>query len=216
VAPGSILTFNLRFPGQYFDSETGLHYNYYRDYDPATGRYIESDPIGLAGGLNSYAYVQNNPANWLDPWGLYTEIVQWGRSPGFTGRWGHISGNVNGKNWSYGPHGWDTKYPTFSDYANRQADPDIDRGGRGIVLDLTPEEEAQLQQCIQGYDDYNGITNNCGSPWVGCLEKLGVVDSSDKARVLPYDIYKIINSSPRVKGNIYYPGTHNPVGYESN
>ncbi|GAB0150610.1 hypothetical protein MnBA_00100 [Marinobacterium sp. BA1] len=169
VASGSILTFNLRFPGQYFDSETGLHYNYYRDYDPSTGRYLQSDPIGLAGGLNSYAYVQNNPANWLDPWGLYTEIVQWGRSPGFTGRWGHISGNVNGKNWSYGPHGWDTKYPTFSDYANRQADPDIDRGGRGIVLDLPPEEEAQLQQCIQGYDDYNGITNNCGSPWVGCL-----------------------------------------------
>ncbi|GAB0154362.1 hypothetical protein MnBA_37620 [Marinobacterium sp. BA1] len=47
VAPGSILTFNLRFPGQYFDSETGLHYNYYRDYDPSTGRYIQSDPRGI-------------------------------------------------------------------------------------------------------------------------------------------------------------------------
>jgi RHS repeat-associated protein len=48
---------NLRLPGQYFDRETGLHYNYFRDYDPTTGRYIEADPIGLEGGLNLYSYV---------------------------------------------------------------------------------------------------------------------------------------------------------------
>ncbi|GAB0150614.1 hypothetical protein MnBA_00140 [Marinobacterium sp. BA1] len=70
VASGSILTFNLRFPGQYFDSETGLHYNYYRDYDPSTGRYIQSDPIGLQGGLNTYAYVEGNPLTFYDPMGL--------------------------------------------------------------------------------------------------------------------------------------------------
>ena len=61
---------NLRFAGQIFDSETGLHYNYHRYYDPATGRYLTTDPIGLEGGINPYVYVENNPGNWVDPYGL--------------------------------------------------------------------------------------------------------------------------------------------------
>ncbi|MBX7229848.1 MAG: RHS domain-containing protein, partial [Burkholderiaceae bacterium] len=59
---------NLRFQGQYFDAESGLHYNTFRYYDPDCGRFISQDPIGLLGGLNLYQYAPN-PLSWVDPWG---------------------------------------------------------------------------------------------------------------------------------------------------
>ncbi|MCP4399116.1 MAG: hypothetical protein GY801_17680, partial [bacterium] len=65
------VTNNLRFPGQYYDAEIGLHYNYHRTYEPTTGRYIQTDPIGFGGwDVNLYAYVGNNPVLKDDPWGL--------------------------------------------------------------------------------------------------------------------------------------------------
>jgi RHS repeat-associated protein len=62
----------FRFPGQYYDQETGLHYNYYRYYDPKTGRYLTPDPIGLRGGINLFLYVQNNPVAASDALGLWS------------------------------------------------------------------------------------------------------------------------------------------------
>ncbi|WHI46255.1 RHS repeat domain-containing protein [Microbulbifer sp. VAAF005] len=67
---GTTVVFNVRFPGQYYDSESGLHYNYFRDYDPSIGRYIQSDPIGLSGGLNTYGYALQNPLSYIDLLGL--------------------------------------------------------------------------------------------------------------------------------------------------
>ena len=67
-------TLPLRFPGQYADSETGLHYNYFRDYEPAIGRYVQSDPIGIDGGVNAYAFVEDSPIEKSDSRGLKVEV----------------------------------------------------------------------------------------------------------------------------------------------
>lgn len=60
----------VRFPGQMEDRETGLHYNYHRYFDPSTGRYVSSDPIGLVGGVSTYTYAASNPIRYSDPTGL--------------------------------------------------------------------------------------------------------------------------------------------------
>lgn len=75
---GNQITMNLRFPGQYFDEETKTHYNYLRDYNPRTGRYLQADPIGLSGGMNLYAYVGGNPFRYYDPYGLDFLDPLWG------------------------------------------------------------------------------------------------------------------------------------------
>ncbi|MCX2800796.1 hypothetical protein OQJ68_03260 [Microbulbifer thermotolerans] len=66
---------NLRFPGQIQGGEAQHYYNYFRDYDPSLGRYVQSDPIGLHGGLNTYAYVGGNPLMYNDPYGLWVNVA---------------------------------------------------------------------------------------------------------------------------------------------
>ena len=66
-----MVVYNFRYPGQYYDLETGLNYNYFRHYDPQTGRYVESDPIGLTGGVGTYSYSSGDPVSGFDSSGLF-------------------------------------------------------------------------------------------------------------------------------------------------
>jgi RHS repeat-associated protein len=114
-----------RFPGQWFQSESGLHQNWMRDYDPTTGRYVEVDPLGLIDGASVYGYVKGNPERWIDIKGL--ELLFLGPSPHLTSpnwspdpsyklpggyRWtcscsdGEITFHTDVRNhWHYYPHG---------------------------------------------------------------------------------------------------------------
>lgn len=104
-------TYNLRFPGQLYDATSQLSYNYYRDYNPRTGRYIESDPIGLdAGQMSTYAYVDGKPLSGIDPYGLFdiTNPADWPQLPQ------GVAKCIESRRWDWGnmgPQGNDP--PTF-------------------------------------------------------------------------------------------------------
>jgi RHS repeat-associated protein len=70
-----VFTFNQRFPGQVFDKESNLAQNWHREYQPLTGRYVQSDPIGLAGGINTYSYALSQPNRLVDPEGLQVCVM---------------------------------------------------------------------------------------------------------------------------------------------
>ncbi len=89
-----VFAYDLRFPGQLFDGQAGLHQNHFRDYSPAIGRYVESDALGLSGGVNTYGYVAANPIAFADPQGLDIAVIENGPTAG--NPFGHTAIAVTG------------------------------------------------------------------------------------------------------------------------
>jgi RHS repeat-associated protein len=163
--PGGLGTFsyNLRFPGQYYDSESGLNYNYFRDYDGQTGRYVESDPIGLNGGLNTYAYVENSPIDSSDPVGLLEQC-----RAGLNALGGNDIGPLHHEFscWT-GPDGKQICRGYGRDTASSIAKAVLGLVGGKILKD---DENKTPGSTSCGVDDKNKCMNECASKEWGKLE----------------------------------------------
>lgn len=137
----------------------------------------------------------------VDSLGLYTEVTIWEPAGIGSSSFGHVSANVNGENYSWGPGGWDKTYPNAADYAKRQQE---FRGGKGYILNLTPEEEAAFVKCMRSHGGKYGITdNNCGTPPQKCLPpRLNLPGGTWTPGGLGYDL----GNSPGLTGKKDYPG----------
>jgi RHS repeat-associated protein len=139
-------TNNLGYPGQYRDRETNTFYNFYRDcYDPATGRYCQSDPTGLAGGINTYTYVDGNPLIYIDPLGL---------------DWILVNGGTSGTATYYNSAGQALlNMPFNSGYGKNQNDPTVTGQGR------TPDGRYEITQPTHPRDDSDSFCDEKGNCW---------------------------------------------------
>src|SRR5437016_5130061 len=159
----------LRLPGQYHDKETNLHYNMRRDYDPNTGRYEESDPIGLAAGVNTYAYVLNSPLSYVDPLGLVMVCYYYDAALAF----GHIGFGAGSEQ---GTSGY---YPT----GNAPGSPGVVKKDEQQikeckVIPSNPDQDDCMLKCraerASNPGTYKLTTNQCTSFVRECLTECGL------------------------------------------
>ena len=183
--------FNLRFAGQYFDQETGYHYNYHRYYNPKVGRYLTSDPIGLAGGFNSYGYAYNRPMEFVDPLGLLVEVyfmnpVTNGYAGSSHSMFGHFAYRINDHEFTFNPS---NNLVEQSGYIKNQ------QGKRDMVgmrLNLTKQQEELLLNntyAVQKTAKYINGVYMCANPFQEAMRMTGI------------DLYRskfIVSPSPSV------------------
>jgi uncharacterized protein RhaS with RHS repeats len=198
-----------------------LYYNRGRYYSPELQRFISEDPVGLAGGINLYAYAGNNPISFADPTGLDpVEVVVWNPTlfENFNGLGGHVSYVIDGKMYSWEGNGRYNITQNARDYivANEQI-----RSGMGYVIDFgsDAENEAFKERILHAYDGhtpligfpfpqtgYNLFTNNCGEGFCRAVGGMGHGLEPDNSWT-PWDHRAYIENrlGPLVKRRYYYP-----------
>ena len=171
MATGGI---DLRFPGQWYQAESGLYQNWMRDYDPTTGRYIEADPLGLVDGASVYGYVRQNPGRWTDPFGLNTLVVIGGGTGLSNNPFGHASIATTGS----GIYSWGTDDAWGSSVQNFLYNQSRYRDSTAIVIPTTPAQEQAildyLRKKIAAGEPYDLTENNCATMVMDALDAAGL------------------------------------------
>jgi RHS repeat-associated protein len=171
--------FNLRFPGQYYDAEIALHYNYFRDYEANTGRYTESDPIGLMGGINTYSYALESPFGLSDPYGLDVKVCYYPSFPthvGF-GVVGDGNGNTSGfypKPGAMNRAGAGSGLPVDGDVREDQPEDDM----QCKIISSDEDADDCMRSCQKKRKNnpgkYHIVIRNCKNFVQDCLKECGL------------------------------------------
>jgi RHS repeat-associated protein len=162
--------FPIRFAGQYFDRETSLHYNFFRDFDPGLGIYKQSDLIGLRAGLNTYGYALSSPLSYVDPLGLDVKVCYYSN---VVAGLGHIGFGVGSEQGTFG------YYPTGSAFGSpgivKKDEQDMKECK---VVKANPEQDDCMLKCRAERTDnpgtYHLTTNQCTAFVRECLYRCGL------------------------------------------
>ena len=196
------LSYNLRYLGQYYDVETGKHYNFNRDYNPVTGRYVQSDPIGLDGGMNIYVYSLSKPLNNYDMEGLDVAVINSSRADWSWNVFGHVAMAVTNK----GVYSWGTYHALGSSVWRYIYDENGESTTYISFIKTTPQQDTNIiawfkRVQARGYDIRSG--NTCATAVSEALEKVGV-PNFHKTR-LPVRVADMARNSRSNRGAFVIP-----------